>query len=82
MWYAHASRAANQAPSYAMVQPEQVDAIVKEGRRDHESMRGCIFLLPGRRQGGVYRGGGDFQMPGKDVGLVIQQLAGGPLECW
>ena len=41
------------------------------------------FLQPhGRRRGGVYRGGGDAQIPGKDFGPVRRRLTGGPSECW
>ena len=30
----------------------------------------------------MFRGGGDFQVPGKDVGPVRRQLAGGPSKFW
>ena len=43
-------------------------------------MCGGVLQPHGRRQCGADRGGGDFQVPEKDVGPVRQQLEGGPLE--
>ena len=43
-------------------------------------MRGGVLQPHRRRQRGVYRGSGDFQVTGKDVVPVRQQMAGGPLE--
>ena len=30
----------------------------------------------------MYRGSGEFKIPGKDFGPVRKLLAGGPSECW
>ena len=54
--------------------------MAEEGRRVRELMHGGVFKLHGGRQGIVHRGGGDFQIPGTDVGLVRWRLAGGPPE--
>ena len=64
------------------MRPGHVDAVAEEGRCDCEPMCGGELQLHRRRRGGVYRGGGDFQVPGKDVGPVRQILDGGPSECW
>ena len=45
-------------------------------------MHGEVLQPNMGRRGGVYIGGGDFEIPGKDVVLVRQRLAGGPPECW
>ena len=55
--------------------------MAEEVRRDFDLMRRGVFQPHGRRRCGVHRGGGEFQVPGKDVGPVRQILAGGPSEC-
>ena len=70
VWHAHASGAADQSRADVRVQTEHSDMVTEEGRRDRDLMRGDVFQPHGRRRGGVYRGGGDFQIPGIDIGLV------------
>ena len=55
---------------------------VEKGQYNCKPIQGGGFQPHGRRQRGVHRGGGYFQVPGKDVGPVRQRLAGGPLEFW
>ena len=78
MWNAHARGGADQVPADAMVQTEHSYAVTEEGRRNREPMREGVLQPHGGIRGGVYRGGGDFQIRGKDVGPVRRQLAGGP----
>ena len=52
----------------------------EEGRCDRELMRRGILQTHRVRQGVLYRGCGDFQIYGVDVGPVRQGLAGGPPE--
>ena len=55
--------------------------VTEEGRCNRESMRRGVFQPHGGRQGGVHREGGEFQIPGADIGLVRQKRAGGLPEC-
>ena len=52
--------AANKSPVDATVQLEHADAVEEEARRDREPMHAGVLQPHGRRQGGVYRRGGDF----------------------
>ena len=49
------------------MQQEHSDAVADEVRRNRELMRAGVFQPCRGRQGGVHRGGGDFQIPGTDV---------------
>ena len=60
MRYAHASGEDNQAPEDKAMQPEHVDAVAVEGRRNSELIRGGDIQTHRRRRHGVHRGGGDF----------------------
>ena len=44
-------------------------------------MRGGVFQPHGGRQGGVHRGGGDFQIPGTNFLPVRKRLVCGSPEC-
>ena len=55
-----------------MAEPEHSDVVEEEVRCDCEPMCGGVIHPHGRRGGGVYRGGEEFQIPGKDVEPVRQ----------
>ena len=48
-----------------------------EGRCNREPIRIGVLHPHGRIRGVVYRGVGDIQIPGKDVGPFRKRLAGG-----
>ena len=78
----YAIRGDTQSPADATVHPEHAYVVAEEGRRDCKPMRGGEIQIQRKRRSGVYREGGDFQVPGKDVGPVRRQMDGGPSECW
>ena len=82
VWHARASGLYDQAPEYTTVRPEHSDVVAEEVRRYCELMCGGVFKPHGGWRGGVYRGGGDFQITGKDVGPVRWRMASGLSERW
>ena len=81
MRYAHAIGAATKTPADATVRIEHADAVAEEGHRNRETMSGGGVQPYMGVQHGVHRGGGDLQVPGKDIGPVGRRLADGTSEC-